>query len=68
MTEILKYDRVSYRTWKVLTTKKEYLVSLDYRGWHCDCFYYSVKKRICSHIKYVKEHEHIDNTPEDSLK
>lgn len=53
------YIEISYRTWKVYSGENEYLVSLDFRGWHCECISYSVGKRICKHCKLVKEGENI---------
>jgi len=58
----MRYERYSYRTWHVFPEKDEeddtrYTVGYDHRGWHCDCFYFSVKKKYCSHIKFVIEGE-----------
>lgn len=58
----MKIKRLSYRTWKVISGDKEYLVTFDYRGWHCTCEYFNLKKRICKHIKFVKD-KVINNTP-----
>jgi hypothetical protein len=66
----LKLETVSYRTWKVISEDSEHLVTLDFRGWHCDCEYYNLKKKICKHIYFVREHifGKTLNTPEESLK
>jgi len=53
------YVKISYRTWKVYSGDNEYLVTLDYRGWHCDGPDYNIRKRICKHCKLVKEGENI---------
>jgi len=55
----MKYFRESYRTWRVYSGENIYLVTLDSKGWHCDCIYYSVKKKICKHIKLVRDGEDI---------